>query len=351
LTACGDPASANERETTVARRIAGLYSDPSDWRRSVLQLAVSASLFILLLGFMIAGAQRQEYWLVALLALPAGGLLVRLFIIQHDCGHGSFFRSRVANDILGRCLSVFTLTPYDHWKRSHALHHATSGNLDRRGLGDVATLTVREYQALSPFRRLGYRLYRNPFIMIALGAPINFIFLQRAPLGRAARNRAARRSIISLDLALVGGYGAAMAMLGVMPVLAAYAPVMIIASWIGGWLFYVQHQFDGVYWKRDQDWDFQEAALQGSSYFKLPAILQWFTGNIGLHHVHHLCSRLPNYRLQACMDAFPELRSEARRVTLRESFNCWRLALWDEDSARLVGFRESGQPTLTAVRR
>ncbi len=311
----------------------------SDWKRSLFQLITTAAAFVTLLAFMFV-VPRSSYFLTILCAIPAGGLLVRLFIIQHDCGHGSFFKSRAANDWLGRVIGVLTLTPYGHWKQGHAVHHASSGDLDRRGRGDVDMLTVAEYEALSPLRKLGYRLYRNPFVMVLLGAPINFILLQRLPRGRSFRERDARRSILSLNVALVAAFGLPMAIFGVVPVIAIYLPVIIIASWIGNWLFYVQHQFEDTYWERDGDWNFHTAALRGSSYFDLPPILQWFSGNIGLHHVHHLCSRVPNYHLQACVDSAPDLHRIAKRITLRESLGCWRLALWDEERRLMVSFRD-----------
>lgn len=311
----------------------------ADLKLSLFQLITTSAPFFALLVVMVMATQGQ-YWLTLLLAIPTAGLLVRLFIIQHDCGHGSYFRSRAANDFVGRALCVLTLTPYASWKQGHAAHHASNGNLDRRGRGDVEMLTVAEYQALSPLKRLGYRLYRNPFVMVLLGAPINFILLQRLPTGAAFRDRAASRSIMLLNLSLVVVFGLPMLMIGVVPVLATYLPVMIMASWIGNWLFYVQHQFEGTYWESDGDWNFHTAALQGGSYFKLPPVLQWFSGNIGLHHVHHLCSRVPNYRLQACLDSAPALDVIARRITLRESLGCWRLALWDEQRRLLVQFRD-----------
>jgi omega-6 fatty acid desaturase (delta-12 desaturase) len=311
----------------------------ADWKRSLFQLITTAAPFIAMLVIM-DSALYENYWLTLLLAVPTAGLLVRLFIIQHDCGHGSFFKTRAANDVLGRVLSVLTLTPYGHWKQGHAVHHASSGNLDRRGRGDVEMLTVAEYKGLSPLKKLGYRLYRNPFVMVLLGAPINFIVLQRLPRGRSFQDRNARRSILSLNLALVVTFGLPMAMIGVAPVLATYLPVMTIAAWIGNWLFYVQHQFDDTYWERDGDWNFNTASLRGSSYFELSPILQWFSGNIGLHHIHHLCSRVPNYRLQECLDSAPELHRIAKRITLRESMGCWRLALWDEQRRLMVGFRD-----------
>lgn len=311
----------------------------ADLKHSLFQLVTTATLFVALLVVM-AVASNGRYWLTLLMAVPAAGLLVRLFIIQHDCGHGSFFTSRAANDFLGRVLSVLTLTPYGSWSQGHAAHHASTSNLDRRGRGDVETWTVAEYRASGRIKRLLYRLYRNPLVMVGLGAPINFIVLQRLPLGHAFHDPQSRRSILSLDFALLVSFGLACALFGAARVLETYLPVIIIASWIGNWLFYVQHQFDRTHWERDPDWNFYAAALSGSSYFKLPPILQWFSGNIGLHHVHHLCSRVPNYRLRACLDVAPELHHVAKVVTLRESVGCWRLALWDERRRVLVGFRD-----------
>lgn len=320
----------------LARRFKAYGADP---KRSLLQLVTTTSGFLALLLIM-GAVSHDRYWLTLLLAVPAAGLLVRLFIIQHDCGHGSFFRSRAANDQLGRALSVLTLTPYWSWSQGHAAHHASTGNLDRRGRGDVETWTVAEYRASGRVKKLLYRLYRNPLVMVGLGAPINFIVLQRLPTGYEFRDPDSRRSILLLDLALLVTIGLSWAAFGFFTVGGTYLPVMVVASWIGNWLFYVQHQFDGTHWEREDDWNFHEAALSGSSYFKLPPILQWFSGNIGLHHVHHLCSRVPNYRLQACLDAAPELHRFAKLVTLRESLRCWRLALWDEHRGMLVGFRD-----------
>lgn len=332
-------AGAAEAEAAVRAISRQFKAHGADAKRSLFQLITTGAPFIALLVVM-AAASHQRYWLTLLLAVPTAGLLVRLFIIQHDCGHGAFFRSRLANDFLGRMLCVLTLTPYASWKKGHAAHHASTGNLDRRGRGDVSTLTVAEYRALSPLGKLGYRLYRNPMVMVLLGAPVNFILLQRLPTGSAFRDREARRSILALDAALLLVFGLPMLFIGVLPVLATYLPVMIIASWIGNWLFYVQHQFEDSYWEREDQWSFHAAALLGSSYFKLPPVLQWFSGNIGLHHIHHLCSRTPNYRLQACLDSAPELRRMTKQIGLRDSFRCWRLALWDEQRRRLVRFSD-----------
>ena len=319
----------------LARQFSAHRADP---KRSLFQLITTATPFFALLVVM-ATATQGRYWLTLLLAIPTAGLLVRLFIIQHDCGHGSYFNSRTKNDFLGRALCILTLTPYGEWKQGHAAHHATNGNLDRRGWGDVEMLTVREYEAATPLKRLGYRLFRNPFVMVLLGAPINFIVLQRLPTGRALRDRDARRSIMGLNLALIIAFGLPMTVFGVVPVLATYLPVMIIAAWIGNWLFYVQHQFEDSYWEPDGKWNFHTAALLGSSYFDLPPILRWFSGNIGLHHIHHLCSRIPNYRLKACLETAPELHGIAKRITLRESLACWRMSLWDEQRQLMVPFR------------
>ena len=346
---CGPPrrtvsldSEARDLGLLLIRRFKSFGADP---KRSARQVATTATLFASMLVIM-GWASSERYWLTLLLSIPTAGLLVRLFIIQHDCGHGSFFPSRAANDILGRFLGVLTFTPYGHWSAGHAVHHAASGNLDRRGRGDVDMLTVTEYQALPPLKRLGYRLYRNPFVMVLLGAPINFIVLQRLPTGRAFRDRGSRHSILLLDLALTAAFSAAVAMLGMSLVLSVYLPVMIVASWIGNWLFYVQHQFEGGYWERDGEWSFHTAALHGASYFKLPPILRWFSGNIGLHHVHHLCSRIPNYRLQECLAAAPELDQLAQRISLRDSLRCWRLSVWDEQRRHFVGFDELIDPAV-----
>lgn len=332
----GTPPDIRELGPILARRFKAYGTD---WRRSAFQLVTTALPFVALLVAMGIVSSRH-YWLALLMAVPAAGLLVRLFIFQHDCGHGSFFRSRAANDAVGRAISVLTLTPYGHWRKGHAIHHASSGNLDRRGRGDVEILTVDEYRDLSPIGRLGYRLYRSPYVQVIIGAPLNFIVLQRIPRGASFRDRGARRSMLALDAALAVVFGAAMMLAGVGTVLAVYLPVMVLASWIGNWLFYVQHQFDDAYWERDGTWNFHASALRGSSYFKLSPILQWFSGNIGLHHIHHLCSRVPNYHLQACFDDAPELHLFARRISLRESLRCWRFALWDEQRRTMVAFRD-----------
>ncbi len=320
----------------VARHCAA-FREPI--RRLALRQVADTLLPYLILCALMLGMAADGYALLILpLAVPAGGLLVRLFIIQHDCGHGSFLPSRRGNDWLGRALSLLTVTPYDGWKRAHALHHASTGDLSRRGTGDIHTLTVREYLALPRLSRLRYRLYRNPFVLIALGSPLNFLLVQRLPMGLGVPWRTAWREVLALDAALLTGLALlALAVGGLAPVLWVFLPVISVAAWIGGWLFYVQHQYEETVWEEADAWDFHRAALGGSSYYVLPRVLQWFTGNVGLHHVHHLNSRIPNYRLQECLDGH-ELLGRVGRLTLRESLGCLNLALWDEEARKLVGF-------------
>jgi len=231
------------------------------------------------------------------------------------------------------------LTPYGYWRRSHTLHHASSGNLTRRGIGDVTTLTVEEYRLRGPWGRILYRLYRHPLVLIIIGAPVYFVILHRIPFANALPGSQSRRSIMALNLGLVCLYGGIGWLFGAGTTALALLPVIVVGAWAGVWLFFVQHQFEQTVWDGADEWDQQVHALVGSSYFVLPKVLQWFTGNIGLHHVHHLNSRIPNYRLQECIDAAPELGS-LNRLSLMESFRCARLALWDEAGRRLIGFAD-----------
>ena len=281
----------------------------------------------------------SAYWLTLLLAFPAAGLLVRVFIIQHDCGHGSFFASRPLNDLVGRCMSVLTMAPYGLWRREHAQHHASSGNLDRRGAGDIDTMTVTEYLKLSPLGRLRYRLYRNPFILFVLGVPAYFMIVHRMPWLHSLAPRDSWKSVLGLNIALAAFYGPLIYLFGLSDVLCVVLPIVHISSAVGGWLFFVQHQFEETTWEKAEGWDFQVAALLGSSFYDLPKVLNWFTGNIGYHHIHHLNSMIPNYRLQACTTASPELKA-INRLTLLDSVNCASLKLWDEKQRRLISFRE-----------
>ena len=318
-------------------RVLGRYCDP-DPKRSLFELLVTAVPFVLLWMGAVSLVQRGV-WSGLVLTVPAAAFLVRLFLIQHDCGHGSFFRRRSANDAVGRLLGVLTLTPYDYWRRTHAVHHATAGNLDRRGTGDVTTLTVAEYRALPRWRRIGYRLSRHPVVLLGLGPVYLFVLKYRLPVGLMKVGKGPWISTMATNLAiaaLVLGVGAAV---GLRTFLLVQLPITLLAGAIGVWLFYVQHQFEDAYWARDDEWSFHAGALLGSTHYELPGVLRWLTANIGIHHVHHLASRIPSYRLGETLADHPELRAVGR-LGLRESLRCFALALWDDEGKRLVSFRE-----------
>ena len=278
------------------------------------------------------------YWITLLLAVPAAGLLIRAFIIMHDCAHGSFLPWKRANDLLGWMMGVLMLTPFDQWRHDHALHHASSGDLARRGHGDVETVTVREYLTMSPARRRRYRVMRNPFVLFGLG-PIYMVLSSRLAPRNGSTTTRQRNSVWSTNLGILGAFVLASACVGPRAVLLIYGPTMYIAAAIGIWLFYVQHQFEGTYWRGHEQWDYATAAIRGSSYLKLPAVLRWFTGSIGLHHVHHLGPRIPNYALKQCHEENAVFH-QVTIITLAQSFRTLRLALWDETTSRLVGFRD-----------
>ena len=277
-----------------------------------------------------------------LLALPAAIFIVRLFIIQHDCGHGSFFRSGCANNLLGRMLGIVTMMPYGAWRRDHAVHHATCGNLARRGIGDVTTPTVAEYRARSRWRRFTYRLYRHPFVLFVIGPAYVLLVRYRLPSASPLKERRGWLSILGTD-AMAAAAGAGLALLvGPLALIVGWGTTLLLASTIGVWFFYVQHQFEDTYWRPAGEWDFHAAALEGSSFYDLPRVLHWLTGSIGFHHIHHLASKIPSYRLRACYDAVPELRC-AKRVTLWSSLKSVRLSLWDEAAQKLVSFRQAAR--------
>jgi len=280
-----------------------------------------------------------SYWLTLLLAVPTAGFLVRIFIIQHDCGHHSFLANRRANDVLGFLCGVLTITPYYFWRRTHARHHVTSGNLNHRGHGDVGTLTVREYQDRSTWGRLRYRLYRNPLVMFFLGASFQFIVGQRFTHGIPRTWWRERLSVYGTNLAMITVLGVAWCTIGVPIFLLIELPLRVLSAAAGSWLFYIQHQYEEAYWQPQQSWDFLESALAGSSYYRLPRVLRWFTGNIGYHHIHHLNSRIPNYNLAACYAAEPAFR-QVVTLGLWQSFRCASLKLWDEESQRMVTFAD-----------
>ena len=321
----------------------------SEARRSAWQLVNSFVPFLACMTALFAGL-IAGFWPALVLAVPAGGFLIRLFIIQHDCGHGSFWQSRRANEFTGRALSLFTLAPYYFWRRTHAIHHATAGHLDKRGIGDVDTLTVQEYQARSALRQLWYRIYRHPLFLFGFGVPFDFIVLHRMPFAQMISGREVWRSIVALNLAMVLFYGALGWLVGLTILFWAMMPMLIVTTSIGGWLFFVQHQFPGGYWKRAAEWNFHTAAFASSSYYAMPRVVQWFTGNIGLHHIHHLCSLIPNYKLQACLDGNAQLQT-FNRVTIWQSLQCAKLTLWDEAAQQLVTFRQlaAAGPAATAM--
>jgi omega-6 fatty acid desaturase (delta-12 desaturase) len=330
------PSAPSELQSWV--QILARYRQPSH-SRSTLEIAITLGPYVALWVLAWAAYYFGMWWLSLLITLPTAGFLVRLFMIQHDCGHGAFFRHRLANDWVGRVIGVLTLTPYDFWRRAHAVHHASSGNLDRRGLGDVDTLTVSEYLALSPWGRLCYRLYRHPIVMFGIGPTYLFVLRQRLPLGMLRGGWRPWLSTMATNFAIALLVGVVIWFIGVGPFVLIHLPITLIAGAIGMWLFYVQHQFDPTFWARDSEWTFHEAALYGSSYYDLPTILRWFTANIGVHHVHHLCSRIPYYRLPRTLRDHPELCGIGR-LTILQSFRCVRLALWDEGRQRLISFRE-----------
>jgi len=318
-------------------RVLKNYREPNHGR-SIYEIGTTVIPF---LGFWALSwvAIHFGYWEVSppLLILTAG-FLVRLFLIQHDCGHDAFFRRRSVNDWIGRIIGVLTLTPYDSWRRTHAQHHAGTGNLDRRGIGDITTLTVREFRALSRWRRFLYRTYRHPIVMFVIGPVYLFFLRHRLPGDLVRGNRQAWISSMASNLASAVVATALIWLIGIGPFLLIYLPITFIAASIGVWLFYVQHQFEQTFWEQDGKWNLQVAALHGSSYYDLPRFLRWFTASIGVHHVHHLCSRIPFYRLQHVLHDHPSLGG-TNRLSLVQSLGCVRLALWDESQQRLVTFR------------
>jgi acyl-lipid omega-6 desaturase (Delta-12 desaturase) len=284
----------------------------------------------------------EGFWPALLCALPAAVFIVRLFIIQHDCGHGSYFRSPRLNDLFGHAFGVVTMIPYAAWRREHAVHHATCGNLARRGVGDVTTLTVAEYGARSRWQRLVYRLYRHPLVLFGVGPAYMLLVRYRLPLSNPFRGARGWVSVLGTNAAAAAlGIGLAL-IIGPVACLAGWGTVMLLASTIGVWFFYVQHQFEDTHWRPAGGWDFHVAAFEGSSFYDLPRFMHWLTGSIGFHHIHHLASRIPNYRLRACFEEVPELQ-RAKRVTLWDSIKGARLALWDEDRQKLVSFRQAAR--------
>lgn len=280
----------------------------------------------------------DAYWVSLLLAPPAAAFLMRLFMIQHDCGHRSFFRSARLNDMLGSVIGVLTLTPHGYWRKAHNIHHATSGHLEKRGIGDISLLTVREYLGLPKWRRLAYRFYRHPLVFLGIGPLYVFVVKYRLPLDLLRKHRDMIPGVVATNLAIAAVATGLGLWIGFAEVIMVHAPIILLSAVAGVWLFYVQHQFETTYWRAAGEWDFHEAAVHGSSFYDLPQPLRWLTADIGIHHIHHLSSRIPNYRLAECLRENPEMRNVGR-LTLRGSLDCLRLALWDEEAGRLIGFR------------
>lgn len=311
------------------------YQMPST-RQSVWQV-VNTFVPFMLLWYMMYLSLAYSYWLTLILAVPAAGLLVRIFIIQHDCGHGSFFKGRKANDWLGSICGVLTLTPYYYWRKSHAIHHASAGSLEHRGVGDIYTMTVNEYLQQTRWGRLKYRLYRHPLLLFVLAPTFLFLILHRFPTSESKTWKKERASVHWTNLAIAIVVISLGLTIGFKAFVLIHLPILILAATAGTWLFFVQHQFEDTYWASENNWDYTLAALQGSSYYQLPKVLQWFTGNIGFHHIHHLSPRIPNYLLQKCHEENPAFQ-QVVVLTLWTSLQSIFLSLWDEDQNRLVSF-------------
>jgi omega-6 fatty acid desaturase (delta-12 desaturase) len=312
----------------------------ADRRQAVWQLVNTFVPYLLLWILMVYTIRLGfSYWLTLALAVIAAGFLVRIFIFFHDCCHGSFFASQRANTILGYVTGILTFTPFHDWRYSHNVHHATAGNLDRRGVGDIWTMTVAEYRAASRGQRLAYRLVRNPLVTFGLGPAFMFLIANRLPRKKGKRHH--HLSVWYTNLAILGILVVAALTIGLKTYFLVQLPIILIAGAAGVWLFYVQHQFEGVYWARHGDWDLMRAAMEGSSYYQLPRVLEWFTGSIGYHHIHHLRARIPNYHLRTCYQGIPEVQA-VKPLTLGASFKSLFLNLWDEEEQKLVSFRALG---------
>jgi len=319
-------------------QILARYRDPNP-ARSVFELVVTIGPFVLIWALAFAVLPYSGIAAFAL-AVANGGFLVRLFCIQHDCGHASFFPNRKVSDWVGRCLGVLTLTPYHVWRRQHSIHHASSGNLDQRGIGDVTTLTVAEYRARSWGGKLMYRLYRSPLVLFGIGPAYIFLIQNRVPYGLMKSGASYWISAMGTNAALIAGVATVIWLGGFAAFLLVVLPTWIVAASVGVWLFYVQHQFEDTHWRHADEWQVHDAALAGSSHYDLPAPFRWLSANIGIHHVHHLYSRIPFYRLPDVLRDHPDL-VDVNRMTLWQSLCCARLHLWDEGQRKLLSFRRA----------
>jgi acyl-lipid omega-6 desaturase (Delta-12 desaturase) len=310
--------------------------------RAIFELTLTLTLFVVC---WIVTYQLSFFSVLASLvpAIVAAGFMVRLFMLQHDCGHLALFPSKKVNDGVGRVLGILTFTPYDYWRHAHAMHHAGSGNLDKRGVGDIKTMTLTEYRDAGFWGRFGYRLYRNPFVMFVIGPIYLFVFQQRMPPGAFRQGRASWVSVLLTNIGIAALIAGLCTLVGWQAVLSVHMLIVVIAGSIGVWLFYVQHQFDPTHWEPNANWNAHQAALEGSSYYDLPKPLMWLTGNIGIHHLHHLSSRIPFYKLPQVLKDFPELDEAATRLKFWESLRCIPLAIWDEGKKELLSFRRARQ--------
>jgi omega-6 fatty acid desaturase (delta-12 desaturase) len=325
----------SKSERPVWKNLVSKYQK-SDLQKSIWQFANTFIPFVIgwYLMYLSLGV---SYWLTLLIALPTTGFIMRLFIIQHDCGHGSFFKSKKANDLWGTFCSVFTLTPYQYWKKTHAIHHAKVGNLEYRGVGDIYTMTVDEYLGRTKWGRFRYRFYRNPIVLFLIIPTFLFMIIYRFPSYQYKELKPYYNGVYITSAAIILIAAGLIWLIGLKAFLLIQLPISFISSSTGMWMFYVQHQFEDTYWNGDKSWDYTEAAIQGSSYYKLPKILQWFTGNIGFHHIHHLSPKIPNYKLEKCYEENPELQKVAV-LTLRTSMKSMFLNLWDEKQKKLISF-------------
>lgn len=336
-TASAPQAEAATAETPDWQAMLAPYRVPSHWK-SAWQLFSTATLLVV---FWLAALWSLEigYWLTLIVAVPAAMMIVRLFMLQHDCGHGSFFRSQKLNDLIGSVIGVVTLVPYTYWRKTHAIHHATSGNLDSRDFGDIDTLTVREYLSRPRYKRFLYRLYRNPLVLLLVGPAYQFILKHRLPLDIPRNWKREWTSVHLTNLGLAIAVVLMWWIVGLDRFLLVQLPITLIAGALGVYLFYVQHQYEDTYWRYKEAWNYFASGLEGASHLVMPRLLQWCTANIGLHHIHHVSARIPNYRLQQAFDENPELH-RVTRLTLPASVKTLWLTLWDEDERRLVSFRE-----------
>ena len=342
-----DERTLEQRTAEKWRKILGPYGG-ADLRRSLMQILTSAVPFFVF-WYAAYRALAVGYWLTLILAMITAAFVMRLFLIQHDCGHGSFFRSQKVADLVGFWLGVLTFTPYRYWRKTHAYHHAHSGDLGFRGLGDVDLITLSEYRGKSFLGRLRYRLYRHPFVLLVLGGFFVFALKHRYPWDIPRRWKREWASVWKTNAVLAAILVVLGLTIGLKATLLVHLPVLVVTGAIGVWLFYVQHQFEDTYWNEHADWSYFDAGLEGSSYLVLPKPLQWVTASIGIHHVHHLSARIPNYRLQQCLDENPQLQ-HVTRITVWEGIKALRLSLWDEDSRRLVSFREARHLALVGQR-